>query len=423
MERQNPIEKQPRHLLTISALNNDDLRTKVENLQKVIKDDASFINACLKAKAPTPTENHRLAFTASSFAEAAPKLQAYLNGQNDSTIHQGVANKPLPKVAFIFTGQGSQYVGMGQELYNTQPLFRETLHVCSDALAGVMQVPLIDVILGKNEDTSLIDQTLYTQPALFAIEYALAEVFAAWGINPDLVLGHSIGEYVAAARAGVFSFADGIKLIAARARLMQSLPPYGKMAAIAVSADKIVDKLEPYRHEISLAAINGDEAIVISGGGERVSAVAEHMKQNGAKVIMLTVSHAFHSPLVEPILDEFEAVAASITYATPTIELVSNVTGELASSDVCTAHYWRCHVRQAVRFAQGIRTAYKQGCRIFVELGPNPVLLGMARPLLTPDAIMLPTLRRRRSDWQQILDSIAELFVCGIDYYNAHFAT
>ena len=268
-------------------------------------------------------------------------------------------------------------------------------------------------MLGRAGDAGLIDQTLYTQTSLFALEYSLAAVLRAWGLTPDLVMGHSVGEYVAACLAGVFSLDEGIALLATRARLMQSLPPGGKMSALAMKPEAALEVIAPYAAEVSLAAANGDDAAVISGVGERVAAIGAELAARGVKVTPLTVSHAFHSPLLDPILDELERAAARVRYALPRIDLVSNLSGRLAGEEVCSPGYWRRHTREAVQFAKAVRAAHERGCRTFVELGPNPVLLGMARPLVPSDVVMLPTLRRRRGDWQQLLDAVAELYVRG----------
>ena len=226
--------------------------------------------------------------------------------------------------------------------------------------------------------SSPLDQTAYTQPALFALEYALAELWRSWGIKPSVVMGHSVGEYVAACVAGVFSLEDGLKLIAARARLMQALPAGGRMAAVFADEARVVRAIAPYRKTVSLACVNGPENMVISGVGSDVEAVLKRFEAEGIGFTPLTVSHAFHSPLMEPMLDEFERVAAEVTYASPRIGLVSNVSGTLArGEEMANGAYWRRHIRQPVRFSASMEWLYGQGYRMFMEIGPSPVLLGM----------------------------------------------
>ena len=406
--------KSSRHLLLLSAASEAELRAKAASLARAIKDDSMLAGLFRAAREAAPQNPWRMALNVGTASEAVAKLSACADGRREDGVVEGKAPDQPSKVAFLFTGQGSQHVGMGRELYETHLVFRRSLEACADALGSTIDPPVVDVMLGKTSDPGLIDQTLYTQPALFALEYALAELLASWGIFPDLVMGHSVGEYVAACRAGVFSFADGMRLIATRARLMQSLPPGGKMLAAAIGVDAAIRLIAPYRTEVAIAAVNGDEAVVLAGVGARIDEMASSLSANGTKVTPLTVSHAFHSPLLDPILTEFERFAEGVHFSPPAIDLVSNVSGALVGNEVCAASYWRRHVRQSVMFASGVRAAYAFGCRIFVELGPNPTLLGMARPSLPADAVLLPTLRRKRGDCQQVLGCIAELFARGV---------
>src|SRR5262249_55573703 len=211
--------------------------------------------------------------------------------------------------------------------------------------------PLLRVLYPRAGETSLINETCYTQPALFALEYALAELWKSWGIEPQVVLGHSVGEYAAACVAGVFSLEDGLKLIAARSRLMQALPRDGEMLAILAPEAAVARVIEPYAQSVAIASVNGPENIVISGKAEDVRRVGETLEASGARIVKLTVSHAFHSPLMEPMLEEFGKVTSEVTLRPPRLDLISNVTGKLATEDMATPEYWCRHVRQPVRFA------------------------------------------------------------------------
>ena len=263
-------------------------------------------------------------------------------------------------------------------------------------------------MLFARENDSAIHQTTYTQPALFAFEYSLAQMWRSWGIEPHAVLGHSVGEYVAACIAGVFSLEDGLRLIAERARIMGALPQNGTMVAAFAAATHVTDALKPYLDQVSIAATNGPDNTVISGESSAVQAVVDALTNLGISSKPLTVSHAFHSPLMDSILDEFESFARRIDFSTPRIFLSSNLTGEILEPDsIPDASYWRNHIREEVKFSSGMQSLAKLGIDVFIEIGPAPVLLSMGKSCL-PDskATWLPSIRRGLEDWQTILDSL-----------------
>ena len=326
--------------------------------------------------------SHRLGLTAKSLAHMQAQLDAFAQGQVRTGVSLGhkPAYQAAPKVAFLFTGQGAQYVDMGRELYDTFPTFRQVLDRCDEAVRPYLGESLLEVLYPRSgarrltspdgqgmsplpgrSDLERIDLTTYTQPALFALEYALAQVWQSWGIAPTVVMGHSVGEYVAACVAGVFGLEEGLKLIATRGRLMQALPREGAMVAVRAAEDRVRAILAPYDAEVAIAAVNGPQLVVISGRSGAVQAITETLEAEGAKTHQLHVSHAFHSPLMEPMLNEFAQVASEITYAAPSLALVSNVTGRLATHEVQTPDYWMRHVREAVRFADGMATLHEQG--------------------------------------------------------------
>ncbi|NEP57197.1 MAG: SDR family NAD(P)-dependent oxidoreductase, partial [Symploca sp. SIO2G7] len=249
-----------------------------------------------------------------------------------------------------------------------------------------------------------------------SIEYALCKLWKSWGIKPDVVMGHSVGEYVAATIAGIFSLEDGLKLIATRGKLMQKLPASGAMISVIAKKSKVLETLKvmSLREEVAIAAINGPESTVISGEAEAIEALATHLESLGIKTKQLEVSHAFHSPLMEPMLAEFETVANQITYHQPRILVISNVTGTIADKSIACAQYWVNHVRQPVRFAQGMATLHQQGYETFLEIGAKPILLGMGKQCLPPEVgVWLPSLRPGVDEWQQILSSLGHLYVNG----------
>ncbi len=406
------------HILTLSAKCEKALQELAQRYHEFLDDNstAAIADICFTANTGRSHFNHRLAVIGQSTEQLREQLKTFKNERETTGLMSGqVTSKKRQKIAFLFTGQGSQYVNMGRELYETQPVFRKTLEQCDAILRLYQQKPLLSVLYPEPGETSVIDETAYSQPALFALEYALAQLWKSWGIEPDVVMGHSVGEYVAATIAGVFSLENGLELIAHRGRLMQQLPHGGEMVAVMASEEKVNQLIAPYREKVALAAINGPVSVVISGEAEVVGTVKEILEAEGIKTKQLQVSHAFHSPLMEPMLAEFEAVANQITYNQPWIPLISNVTGTRADESIATASYWVNHVRQPVKFAQSMETLEQEGYEVFLEIGPKPILLGMGRQCLPEDVgVWLPSLRTGQSDWQQILHSLGELYVQGV---------
>jgi acyl transferase domain-containing protein/surfactin synthase thioesterase subunit len=365
--------------------------------------------------------DHRLGIVAASRENLQEQLQAYIEENLQNSQSSQVKLKKNPKIAFLCTGQGSQYVGMGQQLYDTEPVFREALNQCNEILADFLENSLLTILFSPSaSEDSPLDRTAYTQPALFALEYALAQLWQSWGIKPALVMGHSVGEYVAACLAGVFSLEDGLKLIAHRGRLMQSLPPDGAMAVVRASLTQVQSMIDQETSgqenpPISIAAINGSENIVISGDRELVFQLSQKFEYQGIQTTPLRVSHAFHSPLMEPIIEEFKAIAESITYHTPQIPLISNLTGQLITKEIATPDYWCAHILAPVRFAESVDTLASMKIAIFLEIGAKPTLLGMGRQNLDrEDIAWLPSLRADKDDRQQILASLASLYERGV---------
>ncbi|MDJ0733380.1 MAG: amino acid adenylation domain-containing protein [Nostocaceae cyanobacterium] len=416
-----PQNERTQHIFTLSAKTEEGLRKYADIYVKYLRDvsvnggeDISLADICFTANTGRKHFNHRLAVVAQSTAELQQKLAEW---EDELT---GVVNhrvKPA-KIAFLFTGQGSQYIDMGRQLYESEPTFRETIDYCDKILRSHLEKPLLEILYPQTAEEDLaasINETAYTQPALFAIEYALCQLWQSWGIKPDVVMGHSIGEYVAATVAGVFSLEDGLKLIAQRGRLMQELPQDGEMVALLTSEAKALAAIQPYGEDISLAAINGPESVVISGKRSAINAVVATSEAQGIKTKKLTVSHAFHSPLMEPILADFARVAGEVNFGTPKITLISNLTGKVATDEVTTPQYWCDHIRQPVRFAAGMATMAQQGVDVFLEVGAKPILLAMGRRCLPKhQGIWLPSLRPQQDNWQQLFSSLAELYVRGI---------
>ncbi len=416
-----PDTRRPRHLLALSAKTPDalaELARRYSTFFDNAADDAAA-DACFTANTGRVHFKHRLAVNGDRPADLARQLAA-LHGGTAQDARPRAEEPPSrsPGVAMLFTGQGAQYVGMGRQLFETQPTFRAVLERCDALLRPELSAPLLSVLYPAPDKTEearrLIDQTGFAQPALFALGYALAELWRAWGVTPAAVMGHSVGEYVAACVAGVFTLEEGLRLIAARGRLMQALPAGGRMAALFTDEQTAQEAIAAFDGSVSLAALNGPANTVISGTAPAVAAVQEALQGRGIGSARLNVSHAFHSGLVEPMLAEFERVAAGVRYDAPRIDLVSNVTAEPIGSTEIDAVYWRRHARQPVRFMPSLRRMHGLGYRWFIEAGPQPVLSGMASKIDDlPNAHWLPSLGKSGADWAHLLESLGHLYVHG----------
>jgi acyl transferase domain-containing protein/acyl carrier protein len=347
-------------------------------------------------------------------------LSALAQGERPANVVRARAGSG-PRLAMLFTGQGSQYPGVGKTLHATFPVFRAAFDQIAEHFDRLLSRSLREVAFAEpgSDDAAAIDRTSFTQPVLFAIEVALFRLYESWGVVPELLLGHSIGELVAAHVAGVLSLGDACKLVAARARLMQALPAGGAMVAIAASEAELVPHLAAHAGAVDIAGLNGPMATVVSGEESAVLAIAAAFEAQGRKVRRLTVSHAFHSPRMEPMLAEFGRIARSLEFAAPRIPIVSNLSGRLASAEeLRSPDYWVRHVRHAVRFLDGVRTLVAEGTTAMLELGPRPVLAGMASACLSDEEreqiVVVPALRSDRSEPETAALALAHLHASGI---------
>ncbi|MFE2851117.1 SDR family NAD(P)-dependent oxidoreductase [Streptomyces lavendulae] len=353
------------------------------------------------------TLDHRAAVVATDRAALLKGLSALADGTPAPGVLRGAAAPG--GLAFLFTGQGAQRTGMGDELYAAFPVFAEALDAARAALDPHLDRPLRQVVTG---DPALLDRTRYTQAGLFALEVALYRLFESWGVRPDFLLGHSVGELAAAHVAGVLSLPDAATLVAARGRLMEALPEGGAMVSVQAAEDEVRALLTD---GVDIAAVNGPRAVVVSGPEAAVAGTAALLDAAGHRTKRLNVSHAFHSSLMEPMLAEFGRIARTLTFHQPSVPIVSDITGRTADpAELRTPEYWVRHVRAAVRFHDGMRHLESLGVRRFLELGPSGVLTAAAQACLSgPDPVLTAALRRDRPERETVTAALGELFVHG----------
>jgi len=411
----------PGHLLCLSGRSVASLQELAGAMSARLESpsgDDEVSDACFTANRSRTHQPCRAAIAASSPDGLRDLLRRLATGERA----RGVSvvdgrDRGAPRVAFMFTGQGSQAAGMGKQLHDTQPVFRAALDRCAEALSGHLDVPLHSVLFPAERDRGLIDQTRYTQPALVAFEWALAELWRSWGVTPGVVVGHSIGEYTAACVAGALAIEDALALVAARGRLMTELCPGGAMIAVLGDRDRVASALRAHNGAVSIAADNGPESVVLSGGAPTIADVRRELERDRIHVHPLTVSHAFHSPLLDPMLDELERAAAAVRATPARIPIASNLTGELMPAGVAPgARYWRDHTREPVRFAACVQALRAAGYDVFLEVGPRATLTAMARRLAAGEEAVTWTssLRADQPEGAAMLAAAGELHAAGV---------
>ncbi len=413
--QQQSVDNFSEQILTLSAKAPGALSELAKRFSQFLdhEDSGKEVNLsqlCFSAATSRSHFPHRAAFLARNQLDLSQAVNEFAAGNSSVSAASGVAERRSPKLAFLFTGQGAQYVGMGKELYERYPVFRATMDQCAKLLEPHLDLPLLEVMWTGEA----LHQTAYTQSALFAIEYSLTKLFEEWGILPDLLLGHSIGEYAAACVAGVFPLEEALRLVAARGRLMQSLPPGGMMVSVAADETTVLSAIadDPL---VSIAAVNAPQSTVFSGDGSRLAAIVARLESQRVKTTTLKVSHAFHSPMMDPILDQFREVAESVCFTAPKKTLISNVTGKPWDDTEISADYWVDHLRGAVRFSDGITFAQSQKFQTFLEIGPKPTLLSLGRASVSPKfGTWLPSIKPAVES-STLLNSLAQLYVCGVN--------
>ena len=402
-------------LLTLSARSPASLRRLAAAVGERLAsaEGAELADLCYAANVGRSRQRHRLALLGERGVDMAARLAALDTPHPSLFLGEALS---APKVAFLFTGQGSQYADMGKELYAREPVFRETLDRCDALLGSLEGSNLLSLIFPADaEAAARLNQTAVTQPALFSLQVALAALWRSWGVTPDVVTGHSVGAYAAAVVCGALSLEDGLRLVAARGRLMGALPEGGTMAAVRAGEAAVAEQLALLNSSVEIAAINGPEETVISGMRGAMQAALAGLKAAGLRAVELQVSHAFHSALMDPMLLEFTRVVAGLRFEAPAIPFVSDHTGAVLEPErMRDPLYWRDHLRRPVRFAAAMETIGAMEPAVVIEIGPNPVLLGMARRILpNSEASFLPSLRRGREE--TMLAALAGASVRGVN--------
>ncbi|MEU8386223.1 type I polyketide synthase, partial [Streptosporangium sp. NPDC048865] len=411
----------------VSGRSAEALRAQAGRLASFVADEAGpeLGDVAFSLATTRSAFEYRAVVVAADAGSAVLGLRALAEDLPAAGVVRGVAGGE-PKLSVLFTGQGSQRAGMGRELYGRFPVFAAALDAVVAELDPLLEGGSLREVMFA--DAEALDRTGWAQPALFALETALFRLAESWGLRPEVVAGHSVGEITAAHVAGVLSLKDACALVAARGRLMQALPSHGAMVSVRASEAEVAELLAGREERVSVAAVNGPSSVVVSGVEEAVLEVAAALEERGVRTRRLRVSHAFHSPLMEPMLEDFREVARTLTYDPPRIPVVSTLTGETATAErLCSPEYWVDQVRGAVRFADAVRTLHRQGVTAYLELGPDGTLTAMAQDTLaelaapgSPDRppgtgpLLVPVLRADRDEPVASMTALAELHVHGV---------
>ncbi|MCX5071068.1 SDR family NAD(P)-dependent oxidoreductase [Streptomyces sp. NBC_00513] len=397
---------------TLSGRNASALREQAERLLTHLLGlgDVSPVDVAHSLATSRAALEHRAAVVGTDLPELLAGVKAMAKDTPAAQLVQGTGGRD-GATAFLFSGQGSQRLGMGRELYASSPVFTEAFDAACSVLDPHLEHPVKSVVFG--EDAELLNRTGCTQPALFAVEVALFRLVESWGVRPDFLAGHSVGEFAAAHVAGVLSLEDAARLVAARGRLMQALPVGGVMVAVQASEDEVRVLLAGREGRAGIAAVNGPSSVVISGALDAVTAAVDRLSADGRKTKALSVSHAFHSPLMDPMLAEFRKVVETVTFHAPRTPVVSTLTGRpVPSEEFCSVDYWVRHVRETVRFADAVTALADEGVDTFLEIGPGGALTAMAQDLLV-EAVTVPLLRTDRPEALAVTTALARLHVHG----------
>nr|AAW03329.1 CtaF [Cystobacter fuscus] len=413
----------PCQVMSLSARSAEGLRELAARYVKYLEahPEAKLEEVCFTANVGRAHFAHRAALVAGNVAQLRAQVESLARGEAAEQGAVGQAGR-AQEVVFLFTGQGSQAEGMGRELYDSEPRFREVMRQCDEVLKPVLGASLVEVLYGGQG--ALLSKASVAQPALFALEYALAQVWMGWGVKPAAVLGHSLGEYVAACVAGVLGLEQALELVAKRGQLMEGLAEKGKMVVVLAEEERVRQALQGQERRVSVAAVNGPRETVLAGGEKEVDGVVARLREQGVETRELKTTHAFHSPLMEPMLAEYGQALAQVKWGRPSVELVGNVSGRgVKAEEVGQGEYWKQQIRQPVRFWQGLQGLYERGHRVFLEVGPKPTLVAVGRKYLGEEGEWVGSLKPGVSDWQQLLGGLSRLYARGVEVDWARLGT
>jgi acyl transferase domain-containing protein len=418
--------ERPGYLITCSANSERALRNLASRYGQFLRASPSVSPADISYTANRGRDQftERLAVVTRSMSDAARAFSQFGNGLKEEGVLSGrVQTDAKPRIAFLFAPQSSQYPNMGKQLFETDPVFRSAMTECSDRIGTRQGRSLLDVLYGPHAEDDIKD-VRWSQIALFCLEFSLAETWRSWGITPDYVLGHSLGEYAAACVSGLLPLEDALGLVAGRADLTEALPVQGCAASVSAGGDQVSRFLVGRGEHLAIAALNGPSQVLLSGTEEAISAVSQEIQAAGIEVKLLTGLIGVHSPLMDPVIDQVKSLAATLRYGDLKIPFVSGVEGRFADThEVATPEYWARHLRQPVRFLDAMQALHATGCELLVEIGPRHTLLRLGRACV-PESMhrWLPSLSKEKPDWQQMLETLGELFVCGrnLDFAEFH---